>query len=337
MNRHYLRQSGDTIIEVLLSITILGLVLAGAYSLANRNLSSGTQAERRNQALAAAQGQVERIINAQNNDPAKLIDYTTASGDFCIRDDNTRVAADSEECVAYGDQQYALSVQYDTSTKVFTVTANWEADSRAQSDQLTLYYKLPGTYTGALPSPSPSPPPGPPGPPPNPLVIQWLSDRAGGDGSYFAWQGNGTRTNDMIYRINLTTPIPAGSSYSLIVDTFDSTHSWYTVSQEQEQIYIEFCNDSGGCNQDFDRRDPNPSPNPVYRTGLTTDIPTSDLSVSTNMGQVIFSRQVDYILIKHVCDYIVESVAEDCRDNRPERPNNQYNSVHGTDLTLTLI
>src|SRR3990167_9602950 len=62
------REAGDTIIEVLLSIAILGLVLAGAYALANRNLSSGVSAGWRDQALTSAQSQIEHIINAQNTD-----------------------------------------------------------------------------------------------------------------------------------------------------------------------------------------------------------------------------------------------------------------------------
>src|SRR3989344_4421775 len=64
---------GDPIIEVLLSIAILGLVLAGAYALANRNLSSGVSAGWRDQALTSAQSQIEHIINAQNTRGCLLV------------------------------------------------------------------------------------------------------------------------------------------------------------------------------------------------------------------------------------------------------------------------
>ncbi len=140
------RQSGDTIIEVLLSIAILGIVMAGAYGLANRNLNSGQSAEKRNQALASAQGQIQFIIDAQNNGAASIDRYKNFTGDFCILPNGDPKAKDSAECKAYNGQPYSLIVHYTSS--LFTVTANWTTQNAANPEKLTLYYKLVGTYSG---------------------------------------------------------------------------------------------------------------------------------------------------------------------------------------------
>ena len=190
MKRLTLRQTGDTIIEVLLSITILGLVLGGAYALANRNLSSGISAEKRNQALAAAQSQAEFIINAQNTGGSALDKYKNFSGDFCILSDGNPKAKDSNECKTYNDQPYSLTVHY--SSNLFTVTAMWtSANSRSDQDKLTLYYKLPGTYAGSgtpvLPSSSPAPssPPAPaPSPPASGSIVRYGSFESGNLSEY---------------------------------------------------------------------------------------------------------------------------------------------------------
>ena len=192
-----LRQTGDTIIEVLLSITILGLVLGGAYALANRNLSSGISAEKRNQALASAQSQAEFIINAQNTGGSALDKYKNFTGDFCILPDGNPKAKDSPECKTYNGQPYSLTVHY--SSNLFTVTANWTSANSANLEKLTLYYKLPGTYAGPgtpaflPPAPAPSPSPAPPGSPPL-GVATWVGDFETGDTSQYSYGAVGSKT-----------------------------------------------------------------------------------------------------------------------------------------------
>ncbi|MGH7237779.1 MAG: type IV pilus modification PilV family protein, partial [Candidatus Saccharimonadales bacterium] len=57
-------QSGDTIVEVLISIAILGTVLAGAYVTSNRSLLAERTAQEHSQALTLAESQVESLIGA---------------------------------------------------------------------------------------------------------------------------------------------------------------------------------------------------------------------------------------------------------------------------------
>lgn len=51
--------SGDTIIEVLLSMSIIGLVLGAAFGIANRSVQIGQNAQERTEALKIAESQLE--------------------------------------------------------------------------------------------------------------------------------------------------------------------------------------------------------------------------------------------------------------------------------------
>ncbi len=54
-------QRGDTIMEVMICITILGFVLAAAFTLANRNQTSARQSQERSEALQIANSQLELL------------------------------------------------------------------------------------------------------------------------------------------------------------------------------------------------------------------------------------------------------------------------------------
>ena len=52
-------QIGDTIIEVLLAMSVIGLVLGAAFGIANRSVSIGQEAQERSEALKIAESQLE--------------------------------------------------------------------------------------------------------------------------------------------------------------------------------------------------------------------------------------------------------------------------------------
>ncbi len=127
------QQTGDTIVEVLISMAILALVITGSYVSSTRSLSSGTDASNRQQALALAQQQLELI---KSN--ASVSGYTPPAGNFCI--DNTNKPQSGSNCVLSG--QYTMTDTYDSSTRLYTVMANWPSINTTGS-QLTLYYRVP--------------------------------------------------------------------------------------------------------------------------------------------------------------------------------------------------
>lgn len=55
------KQKGDTLVEVLISIAIVGIVVGGAYALATRSLRQGITASERTQALKLVEGQIEAL------------------------------------------------------------------------------------------------------------------------------------------------------------------------------------------------------------------------------------------------------------------------------------
>ncbi|HSX53221.1 MAG TPA: prepilin-type N-terminal cleavage/methylation domain-containing protein [Patescibacteria group bacterium] len=63
----YISQTGDTIIEVLITMAILGLVLAGAYAATSHSLNTIYGAQQRIEALKLVEGQIERLDVLSNN------------------------------------------------------------------------------------------------------------------------------------------------------------------------------------------------------------------------------------------------------------------------------
>lgn len=146
---------GDLLIEVMLAIAVIAIVLTGGYVLSHRGLDSSNNANRRSQAQALAQAQIERMVNTQNADPNNLSKYTlydesTNTGvPFCILgngvvdiDMNPATGA----CYNYENPIKVWNV-YNPSTKTFTVTAKWGSEDTADN-QVKLYYKLPVDFTG---------------------------------------------------------------------------------------------------------------------------------------------------------------------------------------------
>jgi Tfp pilus assembly protein PilV len=58
---YHLRQSGDTLVEVVMSIAILALTLVTTYNIANTAFSAGIQAREQTQAVYLAQDQAEKL------------------------------------------------------------------------------------------------------------------------------------------------------------------------------------------------------------------------------------------------------------------------------------
>lgn len=141
-------QTGDTIIEVLISICILSVILAGSYVVANHSLQTGIDAAQRSEALALAQKQVEYIKYAANDStaPTNLLSAyePSTNAPFCIvGTDPLNTPIQSTPCQV-GVVPYKISTSY--TNPAFTITINWDAVSGHGQSQMILYYKLPGSY-----------------------------------------------------------------------------------------------------------------------------------------------------------------------------------------------
>lgn len=75
-----LNQRGDTIVEVLVAITVVSMVLGGAYTTTNRSLLASRSAQEQGVAIKLVEGQLEQL-KALADVPSGL---ATAPASFCI-------------------------------------------------------------------------------------------------------------------------------------------------------------------------------------------------------------------------------------------------------------
>ena len=133
-----LKSTGDTIIEVLLAITVMGSVLAGAYVTANRSQQNIRQAQERVEALQLVQSQIEQIrvtkdafdVNEEDN--------------FCIVD-GLVVTTDTTANCNFGSPVARYNIVAnrrgnDSDGHTFKLTAVWDSIVGGQ-DRMDMSYR----------------------------------------------------------------------------------------------------------------------------------------------------------------------------------------------------
>jgi type II secretory pathway pseudopilin PulG len=142
-------QLGDTIVEVMVVLAVLGLAISISYATANRSLLNTRQALENSQATELVRSQVEAIrsmacstgnINCSAN-PAL---FTTGTS-FCI--DTTassyNVIPTTNPSCSQGTVPYGISITYNnTPTDTFTVVATWPDVLGQGNDTVTYVYRL---------------------------------------------------------------------------------------------------------------------------------------------------------------------------------------------------
>ncbi|MCA9334189.1 hypothetical protein KC963_04025 [Candidatus Saccharibacteria bacterium] len=93
MKRTRLTQVGDTIIEVMIAVAVLGTVIGGVYSVASRSLRSARQSQERSEALKYTESQIEQLKKLAIDNPAVF----NANRVFCI--DGTTVVQFGETSI----------------------------------------------------------------------------------------------------------------------------------------------------------------------------------------------------------------------------------------------
>jgi prepilin-type N-terminal cleavage/methylation domain-containing protein len=146
-------QAGDTIIEVMLAMSIIGIVLGAAFGIANRSVSVGQDAQERTEALKLAETQLElfksqyaisSVVRDRNETQPFCFDVTAAtptmhdaSDDQCDKVDATGT-----------DGIYSIKILPPSrfgATGSYTIEIRWErlgatAVENAENS-LILYYK----------------------------------------------------------------------------------------------------------------------------------------------------------------------------------------------------
>lgn len=165
------KQRGDTIVEVLIAIVIIGVVLSGAFVAVNRNSNTSLQVQERSQAIRIVETQLERLKGVAS-DPAQDVFNIATPRVFCldgslsrqnfsppiITDLNTDNLAASPggnypaNCVVdsggspYGGSSqsvpFSISIERNTSENhTFKARARWERAGGGR-DEIAITYRL---------------------------------------------------------------------------------------------------------------------------------------------------------------------------------------------------
>ncbi len=158
MTHSGIHQRGDTIVEVLMSVAVLGLVFGAAHVTSNQNVLAGRATQERLEAVKLAETQIERLRIAISENESIF----NRSGSFCIPSTDTPgsalVIASNNACTMSSNgspaaatvaPRYRVSVQKTgdlTSAGVtgarFEVSVNWEANDGDDDDSLKTLYEV---------------------------------------------------------------------------------------------------------------------------------------------------------------------------------------------------
>jgi Tfp pilus assembly protein PilV len=157
LRRH---STGDTIVEVLIAMTVVAGVLGASYTVVNRTMANARQAQEHTEALQVANKQTEYIATlAASDSAADLYDDTHTPQFNCADKDSGALvqqpalrnpssdaeAAYAAGCVSDGPVHYLTAFEYVTpgmaSKNYFKVYVTWASVTGHGNDQVTLVYR----------------------------------------------------------------------------------------------------------------------------------------------------------------------------------------------------
>lgn len=144
-----LHQRGDTIVEVLIAITVVSMILGGAYVTTNRSLLASRDAQERGTALKLVESQIEQLKGIVATSPDNI--FTTAPSSYCISNTNQVSAANSANCAVNEsgaptatEPVYHLSISRVTNNgfNTFTITNTWTNVRGDTTNKVQMEYRL---------------------------------------------------------------------------------------------------------------------------------------------------------------------------------------------------
>ena len=137
---HSIKQRGDTIVEVMLALTVIGMALGVSYGIANRSLATGQLAQERTEALKLAESQLEIL---KSYDDAELgavrSNSDIISGDACLLSGGVSTGADCDE------RFFAIRLIYVAATasapELFESVITWDPPQGASDAEVRLRYR----------------------------------------------------------------------------------------------------------------------------------------------------------------------------------------------------
>lgn len=140
-----LGQGGDTIIEVLVVLTVLGLAISISYATANRSLLNARQAQENTRATVLAQSQIETLrtlATAPSTDNDHYIFQFGPGQQFCISNDNSgKLTTDLNNKCTFDNGLYQITVT-NAGSDTLEVKVVWDNVLGQGKDSVTLSYRL---------------------------------------------------------------------------------------------------------------------------------------------------------------------------------------------------
>lgn len=151
-NIRKLTSRGDTIVEVMIVLAVLGLAISICYATANRSLMNARQAQENSEASELVSSQIEQIRansllpagGASSNSPFAVADNER----FCFKGANRTMFTSSNPLSEWGTypNDCVSGLYHIAITRVgdsFRVTAYWDSISGNGQDTVTMSYRPP--------------------------------------------------------------------------------------------------------------------------------------------------------------------------------------------------
>jgi type II secretory pathway pseudopilin PulG len=141
-----LGQRGDTIVEVLMAIAVIGAVLGGAFVTTNKSLQATRDAQERGDATKLVESQIEQLKQLVAQDSSAIFGSSAPTSGFCVYQgatqliSSTKCDVDSTGAPSSTEPVYHLSIA--RSTNAFTITNTWAHVGSGTTNNVTMSYKL---------------------------------------------------------------------------------------------------------------------------------------------------------------------------------------------------
>ncbi|HMS23371.1 MAG TPA: hypothetical protein PKB09_01005 [Candidatus Saccharibacteria bacterium] len=152
MRRLSIGQSGDTIVEVLIAVTVIGLSIGLAYGVANRSLKTARQSQERTEAVKLAEGQTEQLKAMSYRDAASDEGIFNTGQTYCLINGEKKTSSgltigslDDDDLSNYNadctEGLYHIAV-VPASDNNFDIYVRWFGIGQLEKEQVKISYRL---------------------------------------------------------------------------------------------------------------------------------------------------------------------------------------------------
>jgi len=147
LNLKKLTQRGDTVVEVLICIAVIGLILGGAFVLTNRSLQGTRAAQERLNGIKLVEGQFEQMKSIAA-DTTKASTLFGAPASFCIDNNSLVKPAADPACTVGPDgspsptKQPIFKITASRVGNTFDVKVVWDKVTGTGQDNVEMKYNV---------------------------------------------------------------------------------------------------------------------------------------------------------------------------------------------------